>query len=78
MGFHHKLETVLWSKPSDDPKERKLVRKLDIVILTYVSRPSTLTTMLTTPGLPVVLQQLPRPGQSRQCCSIFMTMYELC
>ncbi|RSH94945.1 hypothetical protein EHS25_000029 [Saitozyma podzolica] len=36
MGVLRKLETVCWGQPSEDPKERKLLRKLDSVILTYV------------------------------------------
>ena len=32
----HKLSTIFWSAPSSDPKERKLVYKLDAVILSYV------------------------------------------
>lgn len=34
--FQIKLETIFWGKPPADPKERKLLLKLDLVILTYV------------------------------------------
>ncbi|EAL20823.1 hypothetical protein CNBE1850 [Cryptococcus deneoformans B-3501A] len=34
--FQVKLETIFWGKPPADPKERKLLLKLDLVILTYV------------------------------------------
>lgn len=33
-----KIETLLWGVPSKDPKERKLLLKLDLVILSYVSK----------------------------------------
>ena len=32
---HHKVQSLLWSKPPTDPAERKLLYKLDAVILTY-------------------------------------------
>nr|ODN91138.1 MFS transporter, ACS family, pantothenate transporter [Cryptococcus depauperatus CBS 7841] len=31
-----KIETIFWGKPPSDPKERKLLLKLDLVILSYV------------------------------------------
>ena len=34
-SIRHKLEGLLWSKPPTDPVERKLLIKLDAVILTY-------------------------------------------
>lgn len=38
MGqLQRKIETMFWGRPPTDPKERKLVRKLDMVILSYVS-----------------------------------------
>ena len=36
MSFAHKLETIFWGKPPKDPKERKLLIKLDVTILSYV------------------------------------------
>jgi ACS family pantothenate transporter-like MFS transporter len=35
MGLRHKIEGLVWSKPPTDPAERKLLIKLDAVILTY-------------------------------------------
>lgn len=32
-----KIETFFWGKPPASEKERKLLRKLDLVILSYVS-----------------------------------------
>lgn len=38
MGVKHdKIKTFFWGKPADSPEERKLLVKLDIVILSYVS-----------------------------------------
>lgn len=31
-----KIETLFWGKPPADPKERKLLIKLDAIILSYV------------------------------------------
>jgi ACS family pantothenate transporter-like MFS transporter len=36
MNVLRKIESVCWGTPPSDPKERKLVRKLDSVILSYV------------------------------------------
>jgi ACS family pantothenate transporter-like MFS transporter len=35
MGVLKKIESVLWSPPAEDPRERKLVFKLDVVILSF-------------------------------------------
>lgn len=37
MGLRQrKIETFFWGKPPATDKERKLLRKLDLVILSYV------------------------------------------
>lgn len=37
MGkLQRRIETIFWGEPPSDPKERKLLIKLDLVILSYV------------------------------------------
>jgi ACS family pantothenate transporter-like MFS transporter len=36
MSLRHRIETIFWGRPPADPAERKLLIKLDLVILSYV------------------------------------------
>jgi hypothetical protein len=63
MGVLRKLETVCWGQPSEDPKERKLLRKLDSVILTYVCLSCECHHSLTTQA-PVGSPRWAHPGEN--------------